>query len=352
MNLSAYKLGYFPNTPDLQRPGDRRRFVFYAREKNVSFQIASPKQQYDIVYLTMGCNIAAWLRYRKQNPGVKIIFEIIDSYVLEKPGLLNLARGLVRWLAKKESKLFLDYKKAMLSMVKCADAVVCSSGTQQQFLLKYNNNVHVSLDYFLDDINCFKTSYASPGNKLKLVWEGQAYTVHNLLVLKNVLKNLSEKIELHIITDPEVIFPFKIFNKKTKDILSGIACDKYFYTWQKESFAKLLSQMDLAVIPIGSHDALHWNKPENKLLMLWQTGIPTLTSNTPAYTKVMNTANLQFLCSTEEEWTRKIEQYMEMDEQSRMAHFSKATQYLNNHHTKEIILKKWDAIFESVIMCK
>ncbi len=349
MNLSTYKVGYFPNTPDLQRPGDRRRFVFYAREKNISFQVASPSAHYDIVYLTMGCDIAAWLRYKKQYPGTKIIFEIIDSYVLEKPGLFNLARGVVRWLTKKESKLFLDYKKAMLSMVKYADAVVCSSDTQRQFLLKYNSNVHVSLDYFLDDINCFKTDYAPQGSKLKLVWEGQAYTVHNLLVIKNVLKKLSAKIELHIITDPEVLFPFKIFNKKTKDILSGIECDKYFYPWQKESFAKLLSQMDLAIIPIGKQDALHWNKPENKLLMLWQTGIPTLTSNTPAYTKVMDSANMPFLCSTEEEWIKKIEDYTGLDEQARIAHFNKAAGYLNSHHTKEIILRKWDAIFESVL---
>ena len=83
--------------------------------------------------------------------------------------------------------------------------------------------------------------------------------------------------------------------------------------------------------------------------MLWQTGIPTLTSNTPAYTKVMNSANIPFLCSTEEEWIKKIEDYAGMDEHARISRFNKAADYLNSHHTKEIILRKWDAIFESVI---
>lgn len=107
--------------------------------------------------------------------------------------------------------------------------------------------------------------------------------------------------------------------------------------------------MDLAIIPINHRDALHWNKPENKLLMLWQIGIPALTSNTPAYTRVMNSAGLPYLCHSEEEWIKKIEGYQQASATEREKDFNKTTAYLQAHHTKEIILEKWDKIFESVL---
>ena len=86
MNFTGYKVGFWPNGPGLDKPGDRRRFVFYARERKIDFEIANLHKEYDIIYLTMGCDISAWLKYKRKYPNVKLIFEIIDSYFLQKTG--------------------------------------------------------------------------------------------------------------------------------------------------------------------------------------------------------------------------------------------------------------------------
>lgn len=343
-----YKIGYWPYGAGLDKAGDRRRFVFYAKEKNIPFEIASPEKEYDLVYLTMGCNISEWLAYKKKFPSVKIVYEIIDSYFFQKPGIIKRSMGLVRFVIGKESRLYVDYISAIKQMLTIADAVVCSSESQRKFILAYNKNTHVSLDYFENEITDRKHSYKSAG-KLKLVWEGQAYTVQNLLKLKEVFRRLADKVELHVVTDPAIIYPFKVFNKKTSGVLAKLPCDVYYYPWEKETFSKHIASCDLAIIPIDQEDGLHWNKPENKLLLLWQVGIPVLTSNTPAYKKVMDNAGIPFLCNNPESWVQAIEKYIEMPEEERQLFAGKASKYLAEKHTKETIVQKWHSIFSSFI---
>jgi len=224
MELNTYKIGYWPYRLDFDGPGDRRRFIFFAKEKNLDFEIASYFKIYDIVYLTMGCDIFQWINYKKKHPRVKLVFEIVDSYFLEGINFFSVLRGVTRFLSRKETKLYLDYRKAIIRMLRAADAVVCSTQIQREFLLKYNRNVHVSLDFFLNDITHKKVTNGI-GEKLKLVWEGQTYTLHNLLYLNKILKKLSDKVELHIVTDPVIKYPFKIFNKKTTSLLSSLDCN-------------------------------------------------------------------------------------------------------------------------------
>lgn len=347
MNFADTRIGYWPYEASLNMPGDRRRFVFYAEEKKLDYEIANITKRYKVIYLTMGCNISEWLDYKKKYPETKLIFEIVDSYFLQRPNLVTRFKGLVRFIIGKESRLYINYQTAILSIIKKADVVVCSSATQKDFLSKYNKNVHISLDFFLNDITHIKNDFGVEG-KLKLVWEGQAYTVHNLLEIKKVFKRLADKVELHIITDPTIIYPFKIFNKKTSSILSKILCDQYFYKWEKESFSKLIAEADLAIIPIGRKDELDWNKPENKLLLFWQIGIPVLTSPTPSYAKAMNKAGLPCLCNSYEEWVNKIEEYITMTSEQREVWHLQSKMYLKNNHSKELIMQNWDNIFLSI----
>ncbi len=349
MELREKKIGYWPYRTDQAGPGDRRRFVFYASAKNISYEIASLDNYYDIVYLTVGCDIYQWLQYKKKYPKTKIVFECADSYYLDGSSFFGLFRGIIKFITRKETKLYLIYKRAIIEMFRVADAVVCSTQIQKDFIFKYNNNVHISLDYFLGDITHYKTNYES-GSKLKLVWEGQAYTVQNLLKIKSVFKKLSHKIELHIITDPVIMYPFKIFNKKTSKILSKLDCNQFFYTWEKGSFSKIIADADLAIIPIDKKDKLHWNKPENKLLLFWQIGIPVLTSPTPAYSKVMEATELPCLCNTPEDWAERINDYIRMNDNERKELVEKAKIYVENNHAKNKIFQNWDEIFLSLNM--
>lgn len=347
MNWQEKKIAYWPYDKEFAVPGDRRRFVFYAKERGINFEFADPFKKYNIVYLTYGCNIDVWMKYKKDNPDTKIIFELIDSYLLEDPGFFTYLRGMIRFILKKESRLYFNYKKALRKMIGICDAVVCSTPIQKQDLSRYQKNIHISLDYFSNDITCHKTNYQTNG-KLKLVWEGQAYTVKNLLEINDVLDLLKNDIELHIVTDSVIKYPFKIFNKSTKKILQRLKCSYQLHNWDKQTFAKILADCDLSIIPISSKSSLMWNKPENKLLLLWEIGIPVLTSDTPAYKRVMDAAGIDSYCLASETWVKKIKRHINYTPIEKQNLVAQAKGYLNAHHEKETILKKWDAIFESV----
>jgi len=347
MNWENLKVAYAPYHKELVVPGDRRRFVFYANERNIKFELADTTKIYDIVYLTYGCNISAWIEYKKKNPSVKFVFELIDSYLFENLNALTIFRGASRYLLSKENKIWLDYKAALRKMISIADAIVCSTQEQMISMTPMNRNIHISLDYFSNDITYKKKSLQS-GQKFKLVWEGQSHTVENLLLLNDVYEELKDVFELYIITDPVIKNQFKFFNKKTSEKLRKLKCDYFLINWNKSSFSEIIANSDLAIIPIDPKNPMMWHKPENKLLLFWEIGIPTLTSTTPAYKQVMDSAEISLYCSSTKEWVEKIKDYMSSSIDHRKTLVEKASGYIRNFHDKEKILKNWDGIFNSL----
>ena len=347
MEWEQIKIAYAPYNKDLLAPGDRRRFIFYANERKIKFSLADLTKKYDVVYLTYGSNVSAWIKYKKKNPEVKFIFELIDSYLLEDPSFQSIFRGLAWYLLGKEDEFWLNYKTALKNIISISDAVVCSTQLQKTEIEKYNKNVHVSLDYFSNDITNHKVTFSNR-KKIKLVWEGQAYTVVNLLTLNDVFDKFKSEIELYIITDLVIKSPIKIFSRKTDSILKKLKCEYKLFEWDKNSFSKVISEADLAIIPIKSNTAMMWNKPENKLLLLWEIGIPTLTSDTPEYMRVMKKAKINYCCATSNEWRQKIREYMLNSIDDRQRHAKKASEYIESFHNKNDILIKWDLIFKSI----
>jgi hypothetical protein len=346
MNLNNINVGYWPYTKSLNSPGDRRRFVFFANETNIKYELADTAKFYDIVYLTSSCNISEWLKYKKTHPNSKIIFELIDSYTLQK-GISNIGRGILKYIKGKNSKLFLNYKRAFINIIKISDAVVCSTSVQKINLLKFNKNVHISLDYFSNDITSYKIDYAI-NNKLKLVWEGQSYTVKNLLKINKVLEKLKHEIELHVITDSVIKHPINIFSKPTINILKKLKCKWFFHEWNLNSFSDLITSCDIAIIPINNSKIMQ-NKPENKLLLFWELGIPVVTSSTPAYERVMNQSNINFHCSNKNEWFNKLNDYLKLEIDEKIKLNKIVQEYLQKNHTKDLIIKNWKRIFESIL---
>jgi len=347
MNWSSLRIGYAPYSINLCAPGDRRRFCFYAKNRHLNFELADPRKIYDIVYLTYGCNIADWLDYKKKYPKVKFVFELIDSYLLEKYTPLTALKGFVRFVTGRESRIFINYKAALKKIIAISGAVVCSTELQAIDLKKLNKNVHISLDYFSDDVIFRKENYAVE-SKLKLVWEGQPYTVGNIIFLNDVFKRLACPIELYIITDVVASYYNKLYKVKTKSLLKNLKCNYVLIPWDREKISELVAGCDLAIIPIIKNDIFSLNKPENKLLFFWEMGIPVITTDTPAYQRVMDQAGLDYCCATTEDWVRKIERLVGLDRYARKELVEKTNDYINRFHSKEIILKKWDRIFVSL----
>ena len=344
------KVAYASYSKNLNAPGDRRRFLFYAKERNLDFEQADPRFIYDVVYLTYGCDLTIWIAYKKRNPTVKLIFELIDSYLLQEQNFLTMLKGSIKYFKGYESYLYFNYKSALIEIIRLSDAIVCSTVLQKNDMLQYNDNIHISLDYFSEDINYDKKTNYKLESKIKLVWEGQPFGVENLLLLNNIFEKLDYDFEIKIITDKIANYYHGLRKVKVSNILKNLRCQYEFIEWDQKTFTSIISNCDLAIIPINDNDSFSKNKPENKLLFFWEIGIPVITSNTPAYKYVMDVAGIDCYCSSDVDWQLKIEKFIISDEIYRRNISQKANHYINKFHSKEIILTNWDKIFNSIIV--
>lgn len=338
-------IGYAPYSNNINAPGDRRRFVFYAKSRNLQFEVADPNKLYDIVYITSSGNLSSWIAYKQKNKNTKLIFEVTNPYPLNNKLIWNLTRGVYRFIQRRERKLYLYYNNAYKDIFKIADAVICSTQEQKDFILKYNQNVHVSIDYFDEDILDKKTSYLA-NKPFNLVWEGQACSVKDILLLKSVLEKFNN-IHLKVITDTEISLPFN-FKRRTENLFKGCKFSYEIIPWEKQTFSKEISQADLAIIPIDIKNKLHFYKPENKLILFWKIGIPVLTTNIPSYKKVFKAVKYDLICNGEKDWVDKLNLFIE-GKINIEEHMKDVNLYIDRYHNKENILNNWDEIFKSLV---
>ena len=176
-----------------------------------------------------------------------------------------------------------------------------------------------------------------------MVWEGQSLTLFNLLILKDVLNELKDEVELHIITD---FHYYKYANKYGKteasNILKDIICDKYFYEWKKETFNEQIIQCDLAIIPIDTSNGLQKGKPENKLILFWLMGMPVLTSSTPAYERTMKLSDINMQVDSLKSWKQEILKYKSSQNPVRQLLGSNCFDYAKKKYCREQITSMWD----------
>ena len=59
-DLPHVRIGYVPYSNALDRPGDRRRFAYYASKRGIQFKIADPAKEYDLVILSARADISVW----------------------------------------------------------------------------------------------------------------------------------------------------------------------------------------------------------------------------------------------------------------------------------------------------
>jgi glycosyltransferase involved in cell wall biosynthesis len=311
MKLADARIGYAGYSRDFSGPGDRRRFGAYARMKGISFEYAVLDRPYDLAYVTYSSDLPGWVaRKRREGDGLKLVFELVDAYFNQTNPIRRVLKGSGRYLLGTESRLSPDLRRTLIGTCEAADAVICSTEEQRETIRRYNPNVIVSFDHFADELGAPKTDYRRSG-KLRVAWEGQSTTLPNLQVIREPLNDLKDKVELHVVTDPLIHRYFGRFGTyPAMDALKGIECDRHFHRWERDTFSQAVTGCDVAVIPIDRSNALWWGKPENKLILLWQLGIPVLTTATPVYRRVMETAGIDMSCATSAEWGARLERLL------------------------------------------
>jgi len=348
-DLARLRIGYVPYGISLNQPGDRRRFCYYALKRGIKFDIANPSKSYDVVVVTERGDLGVWSKYREGK--AKIVYDFIDSYLaVPRHDLKGIFRGLAKFAVGENRYLKLNYWKAVESMCRRSDAVVCSTEEQKKDILKFCENVHVILDFHGSVVRKVKEDYSS-GDVFNFAWEGLPCNISFLYEINNVLTKLSKekKIALHIVTDLEYYkYMGRYGHQRVSKLTNRLSCEVHLHEWNEKTCSDIISKCDLAIIPIPLTNSLAVGKPENKLLLFWRMGMPVVVSATPAYARTMQKCGLLMYCRTKNEWMEILAKYMS-NKKIRCEAGTRGRVFAENYYSEEIILDRWDNVFKSLM---
>ncbi|MDO9372331.1 MAG: glycosyltransferase [Gammaproteobacteria bacterium] len=340
------RIGYVPMTPALDAPGDRRRFVHYARARNLRFEIADPSREYDVVILSQRADLSVWSRY----PKGRLVYDLIDSYLaIPRGDIKGRLRGLAKFVTRQSHYPQLDHWKAIEAMCQRADAVVCSTEEQKRDISPFCSNVHIILDAHSMVTRTVKHDYAA-SQPFRLVWEGMPQTLGSLDLIRSALEKLRQKhpVELHLVTDIEYYrYLGRYGRSSTLKAARRIFPDVHLHEWKEEDCADIICACDIAVIPLVLDDPFIAGKPENKLLLFWRMGMPVVASATPAYVRAMQGAGLDLTCRDKEQWLPALERLL-ADEAARCDAGCRGKTYADHEFGEDRLLARWDAVFASL----
>ena len=351
-DYSGLKIGYVPVYDDWSAPADRRRFIGYARNRGLRVETATPDKSYDLVVLSQRADLTTWRRYDR----APIIYECIDSYLIAPHDLRGRVRGLGKFLTRQHRRLEWRYDRSVAAMCARADAVVASTRVLRNEAAKYCDNVHQVLDLFDNSVRTVKSDYRA-GAPFSLVWEGLAAGAVPLILpyLRDVVRPLLEDgtARLHLITNityPSVSDKFgrRHLDNDIRRIFGPLAPKVSLYQWTDQTFAAIAGACDLAVIPIPPGDPYLNGKPENKLVLLWRTGIPVVTSPTPAYTEAMRNSGVPLMCDSISEWHATLRKLVG-DEALRREAAEAGRRLAETTYGREEMLGRWDDVMRSVL---
>jgi hypothetical protein len=349
--LSNFKIGYVPYSDNLSQPGDRRRFPHFAKRKNIDYEIADPHKKYDLILLTAPGNLGRWLLYKKRNPDTIFIFEMVDSLIFSPDFLSRFFKGIGRFLWRKDSLLYFNYRQLIIKWIEISDMVLCSSTGIKSKILPWNKNVVVSLDYLEDEYTSVKKDFEI-NEKMKLVWEGQGSVLPHFLHFKKLFKKINSFCELHVITTEKYSLFGGVDKRDTKKMLKKLPIKSVFHKWDIKNKDAIISQCDCGIIPLNRKHLFGWHKPANKLISFWFTGLPTIVSDTPAYKELMNEAGDNLYCANIDDWIKNIHLLKNMTPSERENISIRDRAFAQKNYSDEALDKVWEQIFEKAALLK
>ena len=220
----------------------------------------------------------------------------------------------------------------------------------------YNTNTRVILDSH-DEIPFVEVAQREVDASYvkNILWEGQPATIGGVAQISSVLNALSNvnELQFNFITDQNYFkFMNRYFKSDTLHLLQKnlheISSQVRVITWSPENLVRFAEKSILSIIPINLSVPMQLLKPENRLLIMWRLGLPCFTSDSPAYERVANKAGVSAVCKTSDDWFLNVSRILE-DPEYAQEEVSKGQNYLRENHSREILLKKWDSVFESVL---
>lgn len=346
-------VGVIPNAPDFAHPADRRRYIPYFRKEGIAWETADFSKPYEAVYVSISADLGLWSKYRDSERAAgrtsRVVFDLSDDLLSERPAR-DLMRGAFYYLTRRNSAFDLSYKSAVLRMVENSDVVLCGSDEQKAALDHFHGNVVVMRDFFLDDLSARKTSLAPRrAGELNVLWEGLSHgNIEIFRMLRDVLDTVDGfKVNAHVVTDPTYCrVGSSHFCEPTSGLLSrvfkGSRVRVHHYAWTPQTFSAIASSCDIGVIPVPDNPVMR-RKPENKLLLLWQVGLPVVTSDTASYSRVMRAVGQDFAASSLSDWARMLSG-LAGDQARRERYMEAANRYLEDTCSERAIMQVWKQV--------
>lgn len=342
------RVGYVPYSINLLHPADRRRLASWAAEKKIELNTANPLDS-DVLVLSNAANFGYWLKRAKQ----PVILDLVDGYLGENPSFLkDVARNFVRSLQGLSTLHWVTYTRHLRYACKMSQTVIVASPEQRELILKLNTNVHV----ILDDHSEIDSAVASTAGKVLteaepfIFWEGFGFTLKHFKFMAPDLDRFLDEFNwgMNLVTVEE--FPRWggfIGKVKTRNVVKALFPKSWksieIIPWSLDNLAMKACKSSFAIIPISPLDQFANLKSENKLLSMWHLRMPTLTSPTPAYRRVLSIAGKPEACVKDGDWYERLSSLaISLVHRKELA--ASGSKYVSTQHTHYQLVAKWDEI--------
>jgi hypothetical protein len=345
------KIGYVPNSCDLSHPADRRRIVYWAKKRGheITLDLSAKK---DVIVLSGRADLTKWSELDVRPP---LILDLVDGYLGNELFWRDWLRGAGKILTGQNSGRIRPFRKIVGEACQLAQAVICETSEQRKTILPFCTNTHAILDFHEEFPMLPFRPETQSDNFPSLMWEGLPFTAKGLLQLEKAFIEISRSypISLEMVTD--LFYPLflgRYFKQDTRKIIQGLpeVLGKQFRIteWNIEEVVDAAQRSHLAVLPLNPSGTLNPLKAENRLLMMWRIGLPTLVSPSLAYTRVMQVTEIDGVCHNPEEWKEKILLLMN-SVKLREEWVNRGQQYIRDTHSEELVMSAWDNLIDSVI---
>ena len=343
MNISKLKnlvIAYIPYSKSLDGASDRRRFVFFANQVKLNYELYNPNKKYDLVIANTLSDPELLLKLPKKT---KLIFDFSDAYMAENIfSIRALLRGLFKYSRGLSSKLYLNYKKAFIEIMQRSEVVICSSPEQKKLIMPFCRNIKIILDSHIKECYKVKKNF-QVGEIINIGWEGQHSTLPSFLSLANKISHtyLSNLVNYHVVTDDNVKNLDKfIYGNSMSRYLANKSLRISFYPWSIENMNNLANICDFAIVPVNLNNSMHTIKPENRLHLFWRLGLPVLASSTDSNVRAMNMCNQDLYANSFNEWIKMIE--LLRSSPDKIYNYSQtALKYINSKFTSKYYVELW-----------
>ena len=347
--MKSLTIGYQPLSVDLSHAGDRRRLAFWAkcRGHRITTDLS---EAVDVVVLSERANFH---KFPKKAMGVPTVFDLVDGYLSKESIVSDWARGTVKILTGQlggTPKPFTSFVKNLCEKV---DAVVCSSPEQSEMVKLYSKNVHHILDSH-SELPLTPFSHNQFRTQRRVIWEGMAATIAGIRQLDEVLYQIDKKNSLgatFVVNEKYFRLLGKYFSTETLPLLRSnlpkFEGEVRLVDWTPSNLVSHASNCDLALIPTNLDSPIQNLKAENRLLIMWRLGLPCLTSASPAYQRVANISQVDSVCRASNDWLDKITNILS-DPLLAEDHVRRGQSYVHEYHNDDLLLAKWDSVFDSV----